>query len=116
MIPAGLALMGLGAGTGDLAMQIAALHRLGIGAVGGMTLSVMIRASLGHTGQPLKADWWLRAGLGFVFVAAGLRVIGEFVADQVIWIDLSAGFWIAGFSLFALRIGPSLLKPRVGQT
>ena len=36
--------------------EIAALHILGIGAVGGMTLAVMSRAILGHSGRPLVVD------------------------------------------------------------
>lgn len=118
MIPTGLLLLALAAGPGGDAAQVAAQHLLGIGAIGGMTMSVMIRASLGHTGRALKADVWSVAGLVFIFLAAATRVLAEFVADQTIWIDLSAGFWIAGFALFVLRIGPGLLTPRPssGQT
>jgi len=112
MIPAGLAMMALGAGTGDKMLEVAALHLLGIGAVGGMTMSVMIRASLGHTGQALRADGWLGAGLAFVFASAVVRVVAEIAAGQPVWINLSAGFWMTGFALFVLRIGPSLLTPR----
>ncbi len=115
MIPAGLALLALGAGTGDEATRIAALHLLGIGAIGAMTMSVMIRASLGHTGRALKADGWIRAALGFIFASAGLRMIAAFVTEQSLWVDLSAGFWMAGFGLFVLRIGPSLLQANPGS-
>jgi len=114
MIPTGLVLLSLGAGTGNGGLQVGALHVLGIGAIGGMTLSVMIRASLGHTGRALRADGWLRAGLMFVFASAGARVAAEFLAGNPVWIDLSAGLWMAGFSVFVLRIGPSLVTPRPG--
>ncbi len=112
MIPAGLALMAVGAGTNSLVAQVAALHLLGIGAVGGMTLSVMIRASLGHTGQALKTDRKLELGLALIFAAALSRVVAEFAGQNPVWIDLSAGLWMAGFALFVLRIGPSLVTPR----
>jgi len=112
MIAAGLALMAFAAGTGDKMIEVAALHLLGIGAVGGMTLSVMIRASLGHTGRALRADGWLGTGLAFVFASAVVRILAELVAGQLVWINLSAGFWMAGFALFVLRIGPSLVTPR----
>lgn len=119
MIPAGLALLALGAAlestVESVAAQVAGLHLLGIGAIGGMTMSVMMRASLGHTGQALKADRWLVSGLVFIFLAAGFRVLAQFAADQTMWIDLSAALWIAGFALFVLRIGPSLLTPRPGS-
>lgn len=112
MIPAGLALLAAGAGLGNVSAQVAAVHLLGIGVVGGMTLSVMIRASLGHTGQALKADGLLTTGLTLIFAAAFARVVAEFATGQPLWIDLSAGLWIAGFALFVLRIGPSLVTPR----
>lgn len=114
MIPAGLALLALGAGTDDVGVQIAALHLLGIGAIGTMTLAVMIRASLGHTGRALRADRWLMSGLALIFAAAIMRVLAEIAVGPPIWTDLSAVLWMAGFALFILRIGPSLLTPRPG--
>ena len=114
VIPIGLGVLALGAGLADGPTQIAAIHLLGIGAIGGMTLSVMIRASLGHTGQALKADMALKLGLVMVFASAGIRALAAFVDDPMVWLDLSAGLWMAGFALFVLRIGPSLLKSRPG--
>ncbi len=114
MIPTGLALLGMAAGWNDVALYVAALHLLGIGVVGAMTLAVMSRASLGHTGQALRADRWLQAGLTSIFLSAFARVLAEFSDFQTTLITFSALFWIAGFTLFIVRIGPGLLasKPR----
>ena len=111
MIPTGLALLGLAAGWNNAALYIAAQHLLGIGVIGAMTLAVMSRASLGHTGQALRADRWLQAGLTSIFLSAFARVLAEFSFSQSFLFTLSALFWITGFMLFIARIGPALLAP-----
>src|SRR3546814_17710280 len=55
-LPLCLLLLGLGVLLPMLLTQTAGLHALTAGAVGGMTLAVMTRATLGHTGRALKAD------------------------------------------------------------
>ncbi|MCF6232483.1 MAG: NnrS family protein [Rhodobacteraceae bacterium] len=110
MIPAGLALLGVAAGLDDPALYVAALHLLGIGVIGAMTLAVMSRASLGHTGQALLADRWLQAGLTSIFLSAFVRVLSVFSEYQPSLIVVSALLWIAGFSLFIARIGPGLIS------
>ncbi len=114
VIPVGIVALALGAGLDDWAAQVAGIHLLGIGAIGGMTMAVMIRASLGHTGSALKADMAMKAGMVCLFAAAVIRAGAGFADDATMWIDLSAGLWVAGFAMFVLRIGPSLLKPRPG--
>ena len=52
----------------------AGLHAWTGGAIGTMTLAVMTRASLGHTGRPLLADGPTHLIYGLVLLAAGLRV------------------------------------------
>ena len=52
----GLVLLGLN-GLLNVLPTTAALHALTVGAIGTMTLAVMTRASLGHTGRPLVAGW-----------------------------------------------------------
>ena len=53
-VPLGFVLSGLAALTPAVAFS-AGLHAWAVGAVGVMTLAVMTRASLGHTGQVLRA-------------------------------------------------------------
>src|SRR5262249_60414374 len=57
----GLVLLGLN-GFHPLVPASVAMHALTVGAVGTMTLAVMTRASLGHTGGPLTAERATRAG------------------------------------------------------
>ncbi|MCE6960481.1 NnrS family protein [Cereibacter sphaeroides] len=88
------------------------MHLLGIGAIGGMTLAVMMRASLGHTGRALEAGPLLTAGFACIVAAALARAL---LADaELAGFDgytLAALLWTTGFATFIGRIGPFLLSP-----
>ena len=54
----------------DVLSQNAALHLLAIGAVGGMTFTMMTRAPLGHTGRPLIVSKPIALAYGMIAIAA----------------------------------------------
>ena len=115
MLGAGLILWGLALlGLGD---EFAALHVLGIGAVGGMTIAIMSRASLGHTGRPLIAPRPVAVGYALVAVAAVLRFLGSELPGQWYYpLILAAGVaWIAAFALYSIAIWPVVTAPRLGS-
>ncbi len=93
-------------------VNVAALHVFGIGAVGGMTIAVMVRASLGHTGRPLASSRLLNLAMAMIGISMLLRVIGAIWPNYDWAITGSALAWIAAFGLFAFKIGPWLLTPR----
>ena len=72
-----------------------------------MTLAVMTRATLGHTGRPLAASPATQAIYLCAFAAALLRIVAAFVGDVAL-LDLSALAWIAAFAGFAIVYGPML--------
>ena len=87
------------------------LHALTVGAIGTMTLAVMTRASLGHTGQPLHAGAGTSAIYVLVTLAAILRVASPLTGAQVALVTSLAGLaWSAAFVLFASLYGPLLLR------
>lgn len=89
----------------------AALHMLTLGAMGTMTLAVMTRAILGHTGRGLHAGPGSQAIYAFVTVAMALRVAYAFAPSvDLIW--LSAGFWTAAFGLFVWIYAPLTYRSR----
>ena len=92
----------------------AALHALTAGAMGTMTLAVMTRATLGHTGRRLTADAWTTALFGLVVAGALLRVLGATAIVQIYMevIILSSLLWSGAFVLFAVRYGPMLICPK----
>ncbi|MBO0735379.1 MAG: NnrS family protein [Alphaproteobacteria bacterium] len=68
----------------------AALHALTVGAVGTMTLAVMTRASLDHTGRPLSAGPITKAIYALITIAAVLRISIPLAGDQI-----AAALWLA---------------------
>lgn len=93
----------------------AALHALGVGVVGIFTLGMMARVTRGHTGRPIVVGKAMAVGFVMLNVAAVIRVFGPawLPAAHSLWVDLSAGLWLAVFGLFALRYAPRLLQPRI---
>jgi uncharacterized protein involved in response to NO len=91
----------------------AALHALTVGAVGTMTLAVMTRASLGHSGRALAADGATRAIYVLITLAAVLRVVSPLAGAQAVLVTSLAGLaWSAAFAVFALHYGRFLIAPQ----
>jgi uncharacterized protein involved in response to NO len=89
----------------------AGVHALTAGAIGSMTLAVMTRATLGHSGRALTADRWTVAIYLCVAAAAVLRVAAPLLAEaylSLLW--TSAVAWIAAFGIFAIRFGQLALS------
>lgn len=111
-VPAGLLLAGLAALVPDAVPGAAAVHAFGVGAIGCMTLAVMTRATLGHTGQELQASAGVRLTFAAVILAAVLRIGAAFVPEQMLLVYVSAGAWVIAFLGFAVLFGRSLVRPR----
>ena len=113
-LAAALALLGLAVMLPAIS-EGAALHALTAGAVGTMTLAVMTRASLGHTGRPIVADGSTVGVYALVTLGALLRVGAPLAGDAYLWVLSLGGFlWSAAFLLFAVRYAPVLWGRRVG--
>jgi uncharacterized protein involved in response to NO len=91
-----------------------ALHALTAGAIGTMTLAVMTRAILGHTGRALTAGPGTIAIYSLVNAGALLRVAVPYLGyDRGEMLSLSGLLWAAAFLLFAALYAPMMLAPRV---
>lgn len=89
-----------------------AVHALTTGAVGVMTLAVMTRASLGHTGRPRHAGPLTVTIYMLVTVGALLRVVGPSTGLPTnLILGLAAVGWSGAYLLFAVIYGPYLLRP-----
>lgn len=108
-----LALIGLGGAilfpaTVDAASS---LHMLTAGAIGTMTLAVMTRASLGHTGHAISAGPATVAIYAFVTIGAVVRSSAAYLpGDYVLMIGLGGLVWAAAFLLFVIAYGPLLIR------
>lgn len=117
-LPLGLMLMGAATLAPAIASFYAALHAITAGAMGTMTLAVMTRASLGHTGREKTADGWTIAIYALVVSGALLRVFASvlFTEQYQTSIIVSAALWSSSYALFAIRYGPMLWRPRLGES
>jgi uncharacterized protein involved in response to NO len=97
--------------------ETAALHALTAGAIGTMTLAVMTRATLGHTGRPLHAGPATVAIYLLVTVGALLRLLAPALPMPYLGaLTLAAALWCGGFLLYLVVYGPMLVRPRAEAT
>ena len=108
----GLALLGASAFYAGLP-QTAGIHALAAGSMATMTLAVMTRATLGHTGRELRADGWTIAIYALVTAGAALRVAAPLLPlDYMRMIEIAGTLWGGAFLLFVLFYGPKLFGGR----
>lgn len=88
----------------------AAVHALGIGAMGSMIISVASRAAMGHTGRPLRSHPLLNTAILLLSLAALTRIIAA-SAVAPWWLWLSGGCWSLAFLIWLVRFAPILTGP-----
>lgn len=94
--------------------QTTALHALTIGAIGTMTLAVMTRASLGHTGRALAAGPRTTAIYVMITLATLLRLLAPLLGGfYVAGLSLAALAWCGAFGSFVLFYFQPLTRPRI---
>ena len=72
-----------------------------------MTLAVMTRASLGHTGREIVADQWTMGSYCCVSTGAFLRVAADLAGPyQLLMLSAGGIVWSLAFLVFAIRYGP----------
>lgn len=112
-VPAGFLIAGWAALTGNPAYGSAALHAWTAGAIGGMTLAVMTRATLGHTGRDLSASRSTVVIYAAVTVAACARIAAALDPQRaMLLLPLAGAAWVAAFLLFTVVYGRMLLTAR----
>lgn len=113
LLTLGGAILGMGFSTEN------AVHLLTTGAMGTMTLAVMTRASLGHTGRPRHADRLTVAIYLLVNAGALLRIFTPNsdtpTALTHTMLGLSAFGWSGAYLLFALVYGSFLIRPSLDE-
>ncbi len=87
----------------------AGIHAWTVGAIGLMTLAVMTRATLGHTGRPLAAGLGTQAIYALVLVSALMRIAGALTGSLAL-IELAGMAWLGGFGLFVVLYAPLLAR------
>ena len=113
-IPAGLFLRALAAVTPVVPGSLAT-HALTVGAIGSLTLGMMARVALGHTGRALVAPKPLAAAFGAITAAAFARAIVPIFAPSRYFTTLlvAASLWTLAFLIYLVIYLPVLMMPRV---
>ncbi len=112
-IVVGLFLMAL-AMAGVFAISLA-LHALTIGGIGMLTMGMMVRVSMGHSGRKLAAPGLLPAAFAALSLAVLVRVFlplllpAEYYPQLVL---ISALIWVAAFAVFIFWMSPVYFSPR----
>jgi uncharacterized protein involved in response to NO len=92
-----------------------ATHALTVGAIGSLTLGMMARVSLGHTGRALVAPSPMVWGFGAITLAAVVRAIAPMFVPRWYFATLvvAAGLWTLAFVLYLVAYVPVLVMPRL---
>lgn len=91
------------------------LHAFTVGGIGVITLGMMSRVSLGHTGRSVaEPPPVLTLMFAVLMIGAVARVLLPLLdpAHYTLWIGLAQGLWLLAFMLFLVRFLPMLLQPR----
>lgn len=96
-----------------------ALHAFTAGVIGMLTIGMMSRVSLGHTGRAIAAGPVLIIAFVFVSLGALLRVFGPLLIMRFFAVPYSAvitvagALWAVGFLLFFIIYVPILSRARI---
>lgn len=96
-----------------------AIHAFTVGGIGVLTLGMMARVSLGHTGRALKASNTLAIAFVLINLASLFRVFMPALIPQGYssFLMISTYCWLAAFSLFIFIYTPILSSARAdGQS
>ncbi|WP_371169523.1 NnrS family protein [Aliiroseovarius sp. 2305UL8-7] len=111
-LPISAALLALASLT-DLVSIGQVYHAIGAGAIGSITMIVMLRALLGHSGRPIVGTRFDRLYLNFIHIGAALRVTADWSSDPSHFYTLGGIFWSLGMIMFFTRAFPIAIAPRV---
>lgn len=104
-----LALFGVSVISSFIPLSVA-IHALTAGAIGSMTIGMMMRVALGHTGRELK----LGAGSVLAFLLIQTAAITRVIlpvwdsSHYLLWLEISSGLWAAAYILYLLLYAPIL--------
>ncbi len=98
----------------DLPVSLA-IHAFTVGAIGVLTLGMMARVSLGHTGRLLKAHPLMSWSFALINLAVAVRVLLPLPALMPLELTVAGAslLWVAAFLVFVVIYTPILIRPRV---
>lgn len=95
-------------------LAASATHAFTAGAIGTLTLGMMTRVALGHTGRLIRASALTRWAFIAVSAAALTRVAAPLLPAHYLLLLMAAGAcWSLAFACFVFEYAPVLIRPRV---
>jgi uncharacterized protein involved in response to NO len=94
------------------------IHAFAVGGIGIVTMSMMARVTLGHTGRSVhQAPPIMGFLLALMVLTTAVRLFFPLLGPghYQLWITLSGFIWIISFSLFSFIFIPMLYKARVNR-
>jgi uncharacterized protein involved in response to NO len=98
-----------------LASPALAIHAFTAGGIGTLTLGMMARVALGHTGRALRVGPAMVWAFVLVNLAGMLRVFPPAInpGNYDTWLVLAAICWSTAFAIFVISYAGTLIRPRV---
>lgn len=97
-------------------LQSLAIHTLAVGGIGLITLGMMTRVTLGHTGRNVnQPPAYHTLLLGLLLLATVTRVLLPLIWPEhyATWLTLSQFLWITAYAVFVATFAPMLIKKRI---
>ncbi|OPX54190.1 uncharacterized protein involved in response to NO [Oceanospirillum multiglobuliferum] len=89
------------------------VHALTTGAIGLLTLGMMSRVALGHTGRALILPKPITIAFFLMTFAVLARVVLMAISPKPFLYDMAGSFWMIAFALYFVIYLPYLISPRV---
>lgn len=98
-----------------LIAETLAIHSFTVGTIGVMTLGMMARVALGHTGRTMQSSAPVNIAFVLINIAVVMRVLlPAFLPDfSAYWMQIAGISWILAFVLFSWVYLPVLIKSRI---
>ncbi len=90
-------------------------HAFTAGGIGVLTLGMMARVALGHTGRPLRVGSAMAVAFGLINLSAFLRALPPIWIPQRLseFVIFSGALWCIAFTIFVVVYTPILTQPRI---
>ncbi len=95
----------------DMGYLSLSTHLIAIGGIGSMTLGMMSRTTLGHTGRAMVLPSHMNIAFFLILMSVLVRVLSIFLSNNSYLLIVSALLFSCAFLIFLYRFLPMLLTP-----
>lgn len=98
----------------ELVASSVGTHAFTAGGIGVLTLGMMARVSLGHSGRALEVGTPMLIAFLCINLAAICRVFGVWLLPELTmqWFEIAGLCWLLAFGIFVIIYTPILIRPR----